>query len=272
MPMPNELVFVRHGQSEANVIQKADKAGQPHERRKLVRQRPDWEQRLTPLGVEQAMLAKQWIDIHLGGAASFDLRYATKFYRGRETAAYIGGEDCGGWRLDDRLIERDWGHYGAVSEKVRSKKYKNTKQLHEISPWYTRLDNGQSRSDMTSSVRDFFDTLHREADGKRVLVVAHGDLMGNVRYNVEGMLPEEFKVLEEDKTQTIGNACLLIYSRMNPFDETDIRAHITWRRMINPVFPNESPFEGEWVELPPRPKFTGADLLAQVEFAPRLLK
>lgn len=271
MGMPNEIVFVRHGQSEANRIQKADKAGEPHEKMEEIQQRPDWEQRLTPEGIEQAKMAKLWINQNLGGAASFDLRYATKFMRGRETAAYVGGEECDGWKLDDRLIERDWGHYGAVPEKVRQKKYRRTKQMYDQSPWYTRLDNGQSRSDITPLLRDFLDTMHREAEGKRVLVVTHGDFMGNVRYNLEGMLPEEFKAMEDDKTQTIGNACLLIYRRMNPYDETDVREHVRWRRMINPVFPELSPFDGEWVELPPRPKYTGAQLLQQVEYAPRLL-
>ena len=47
MSMPNELVFVRHGQSEANVIQKADKSGIRHEMEEHINDRPDWRQRLS---------------------------------------------------------------------------------------------------------------------------------------------------------------------------------------------------------------------------------
>lgn len=271
MTMPKELVFIRHGQSEANVIQKADKRGEPHAKMRQVNDRPDWQQRLTPLGVEQAKRTKEWIDRHLGGAASFDLRYTTSFLRGRETAAYIGGEDCGEWRIDDRLIERDWGHYGLVPESEREEKFALTKRMYEQSPFYTRLDGGQSRADLILPVRDFFDTLHREASDKRVMVVAHGDLMGAVRYVLERMLPEEFEAMERDRAQTVGNACLLIYARTNPEDTSDIRENMTWRRMVNPVNPKKSPFGGEWVQLPPRPKYTGAELLAQAEKVPRLL-
>jgi hypothetical protein len=71
MAMPNDLVLVRHGQSEANIIQKADKAASPHPREADLNDRPDWQQRLSPLGIEQAKRARTWIDENLGGVGSF---------------------------------------------------------------------------------------------------------------------------------------------------------------------------------------------------------
>lgn len=97
MAMPNDLVFVRHGESEANIVQHADKGGRLHESRVAINARPDWEQRLSGRGIEQAGMAKAWMDQHLGGAASFDLRYFSAFLRTRETPAYLGGADCGDW-------------------------------------------------------------------------------------------------------------------------------------------------------------------------------
>lgn len=79
MAMPNELVFVRHGQSEANIIQKADKNGERHVMEQQINNRPDWQQRLSSLGIEQAKMARQWIERHLGGAASFDFKYVSPF-------------------------------------------------------------------------------------------------------------------------------------------------------------------------------------------------
>lgn len=64
---------------------------------------------------------------------------------------------------------------------------------------------------------------------------------------------------------------MLHYARVNPADENDVRDRITWRRMIYPDAVEESPDGGEWVELPARQRFTGAELLEQAEFAPPLL-
>ena len=88
-------MFVRHGESEANSVQVADKVDSLHEMGELVNERPDWEQRLSRRGIEQAQRAKTWMERNLGGAASFDLRYFSPFLRTRETAAYLGGPDCG---------------------------------------------------------------------------------------------------------------------------------------------------------------------------------
>jgi hypothetical protein len=41
MAMPNHLVFIRHGQSEANVVQQADKDGHIHEMADSINDRPD---------------------------------------------------------------------------------------------------------------------------------------------------------------------------------------------------------------------------------------
>ncbi len=271
MAMPNDLVFVRHGESEANVVQHAEKHATPHPFEQAIHDRPDWQQRLSRTGIGQAQLAKVWLDEHLGGAASFDFRYFSPFLRARETAAHLGGPDCGDWIIEDRVVERGWGAYGAVPARERERLFALTKRMYEQSPWYVRLDGGESRYEVSDRFRDFLGTLHREAAGKRVLVVTHGDLIGIARYNIERMLPEQFEAMDGDKSQTIKNCAVVHYSRVHPEDPGDVRDKINWRRMINPVDPPRSPFGGEWVELPPRPKYTGAELLAQAAVAPHLL-
>ncbi len=265
--MPNDLVFVRHGQSEANIIQMADKAGRAHEMHEAVNDRPDWEQRLTSLGISQALKAKEWIDTNLGGAAAFDFRFFSPFLRTRETAGYIGGPQCGGWIIDDRVIERSWGIYGAVPIADREIKYALTTRWHKQSPWYTKLEGGESRYDVSDRFRDFQGTLDREAAGKRVLLVTHGDFMGIARYNIERMLPEQFEEVENDRSQTLKNGSILEYSRQNPADPTDVRDKLNWRRIVHPTDVESSPFAGEWRVLPPRPMYTGADLVKQAEHA-----
>lgn len=61
MGMPLDLVFVRHGESEANVLQKAEKEGRESDFPRELRERPDWMHRLTPNGEEQAKVAGAWI-------------------------------------------------------------------------------------------------------------------------------------------------------------------------------------------------------------------
>ncbi len=271
MSMPNDLVFVRHGQSEANIIQKADKNGVRHEKEQQVNDRPDWQQRLSAQGVEQAKAAKKWMDDNFGGAASFDFRYFSPFLRTRETAAYVSGKECGGWIIEDRVVERSWGVYGSMPKAEREEKFAHTAKLYAQSPWYAKLDGGESRYEVSGRWRDFQATLHREAAGKKVLVVTHGDFIGIARYNIERMLPEQFEEMENDDSQTVKNCTIVHYSRVNPNDPSDVRDKLNWRRMIHPTDVKNSPFDGKWVELPPRPQYTGADLLQQAEYAPRLI-
>lgn len=272
MPMPNDLVFVRHGQSEANIIQKADRAETPHPEATAINDRPDWQQRLSGKGIQQAKLARAWLDEHLGGAASFDGKYLSPFLRTRETAAYIGGDEASEWTVDDRVVERSWGVYGIVPRAEQRSQFPLTNKLHEITPWYVRFDGGESMPDVYGRFRDFQGTLHREQSGKRVLVVSHGDFINVARYGIERMLPEQWEAMDKDPAYTIRNCSITHYTRVNPEDLSDIRGKITWRRMVYPDAIDESPDGGSWVELPARQRFSGAELLQQIEFAPKLLE
>ena len=272
MSMPVDLVFVRHGQSEANIIQKADKDSIVHPASDKVNDRPDWKQRLSEKGIEQARTAKEWIDTHLGGVASFDGRYVSPFLRTRETAAYVGGMKTGEWTIDDRLVERGWGVYGIVPRAEQRAQFPLTSKLHELTPWYVRFDGGESMPDVYGRFRDFQGTLHREQSDKRVIVVSHGDFINVARYGVERMLPEQWEALDRDPRYVIRNCSVTHYTRVNPNDPSDIRDKIHWRRMVYPDAIHESPDGGEWVELPGRQRFTGAELLSQVAFSEPLLE
>lgn len=271
MPMPNDLVFVRHGQSEANIIQKERLPLPDANTIQQVNDRPDWQQRLSSLGRRQAENAKKWLDDNLGGVQSFDGRYVSPFLRTRETAAYIGGDECGEWTVDDRVVERSWGVYGTVARADQRKQFPLTNKLHLSTPWYVRFDGGESMPDVYGRFRDFQGTLHREQSGGRVIIVSHGDFINVARYGLERMLPEQWEAIDRDPAYTIRNCSVTHYSRVNPEDESDIREKLHWRRIVYPDALHESPNGGEWVELPSRQRFTGTELLGQAEFAARLL-
>jgi len=192
MALPNHIVFVRHGLSEANIIQTLDKSGEGHhEKESQINDRPDWQQRLSSRGIEQAQAAKQWIDKNMGGVALFDARYVSPFLRTRETAAYLGGMETGEWTIDDRIVERSWGVYGTVPRAEQRSQFPLTVKLHSATPWYVRFDGGESMPDVYGRFRDFQGTLHREQEGRRVIVVSHGDFINVARYGIERMRPEQ---------------------------------------------------------------------------------
>jgi broad specificity phosphatase PhoE len=271
MAMPNDIIFVRHGQSEANIVQKMSRETVHHEREQEINDRPDWQHRLSAKGIEQAKIAKSWIDTNLGGIDSFDAKYVSPFLRTRETAAYIGGEDSAEWTIDDRIVERSWGVYGTVPRAEQRTQFPLTSKLQSATPWYVRFDGGESMPDVYGRFRDFQGTLHREQSGRKVVVVSHGDFINVARYGIERMRPEQWEAIDRDPTLTIRNCSISHYTRVNPEDEDDVRDKITWRRMVYPDAPDESPDGGNWVELPTRQRFTGSELLQQAEFAPPLL-
>ncbi|MGV9001630.1 MAG: histidine phosphatase family protein [Candidatus Saccharimonadaceae bacterium] len=273
MAMPNDIVFVRHGLSEANIVHKSEKSGEGHHAKETeVNDRPDWQQRLSKKGIEQAKTAKKWIDENLGGIESFDGRYVSPFLRTRETAAYVGGLDTGEWTIDDRIVERSWGVYGIVPRAEQRSQFPLTAKLYTATPWYVRFDGGESMPDVYGRFRDFQGTLHREQQSRRVIVVSHGDFINVARYGIERMRPEEWEAVDRDPTYTIRNCSVIHYTRVNPEDPNDIRDKVTWRRMIYPDAVNESPDGGNWVELPARQRFNGQELLEQANFAPTLLE
>lgn len=269
--MPLDLVFVRHGQSEANIVQEAEKEGKTLNLPPELRDRPDWMQRLTPLGVEQAKAAGVWIQQNIGDIdETFDARYYSSFIRARETAAHLGGVALT-WRKHSMLHERDWGHYGTTPRNEQAERYPRTAQLKHDAPLYVRLDGGESLADsVTLRVRDFRDTAKRKWDGKKLIAVTHGDTIGVVRYVFEDMLPEQWHDVAKDPTQKIGNCAILWYTRTNPEDEKDVRPYIGWRRIIQPDDIESSPFGGKWQELPDDRFLSGSELLASVEQVPRL--
>jgi broad specificity phosphatase PhoE len=192
--------------------------------------------------------------------------------RARETAAHVGGVDAL-WKVDDRLKERDWGIYGATPFEDRAGLFASTERLRGLSSLYTRLDGGESLGDnVLVRIRDWLGTLHRDAEGQSALAVAHGELIWTARYIIERMLPEEWDEVEEDKSQKIRNCSITWYSRVNPTDPEEISKHIKWRKMIYPDNESQSPFGGEWVELPGKRYFSGEMLLESVEKVTPLLE
>lgn len=266
MTLPIDLVFVRHGQSEANVFQQAEKRDSTAAPPIGYYDRHDWQFRLSDAGREQARRAGAFFD---GGLAmNFDAGYVSPFIRTRETAALLGGPSFG-WLIDDRLKERDWGYYGAVPANERAELFPHSDKLRELSPWYAQMDGGESlASGVFGRFRDFLGTLHRDRSDERVIVVTHGEFMWTARFVLEHMLPEEWEALDADRGQRIRNCTVLSYTRRNPATG-ELTPRLGWRKISYTDLPDQSPNEGQW-ELIQEKRFFSGQILGEMaaEVAP----
>lgn len=260
--LPIEITFMRHGFSEANAAQRADKRGEDMTPHLGVYDKHDFEQRLHPEGITQAKQARAYMLDNGLAPEDYDDHHASPFYRTLETAAYVGGENCE-WLPEIRLIERDWGAYGAMLMKERQEQFPHTERMKALSSFFARYDGGESIYDTVFRVRNYIGTLAREATDKRILAVTHGEFMWATRFLIERMQPPEWQELDGDKTQRIGNCALLQYSRANPEDPDEVKRSLAngWRRMIDPINPQKSPYGGEWVKLEGKKRYRGSQLL-----------
>ena len=273
MNMPNRLVMVRHGESEINVVTNLEKDGLIHPQRDQIYARPDFEQRLSyPKGVEQAQMAGEWLRDNGLPPESFDQWYVSMYYRCLETARHIGGEAIG-WLPDIRIVERDWGEYGAVPKEQRLEMFPHIEKMRKVASLFVRYAGGQSMVDKSLDVKDWLGTLSREQADKKVIAVMHGETMWAARFLLERMMPHEYHELDTSKNERIENCTILDYNPVNPEDPTDIRPSLSdgWRRIINPVEPEKSPYGGEWQKLPGKRRFSTAQIDDILESTPRLI-
>lgn len=264
--MPMEVVLIRHGQSEANVAQRADKAGEDMTPYMGVFEKHDLEQRLSPEGVEQTKKTRIFLQENGLDPQEFDYRLTSPFYRAMESAAHYGGPDCT-WIPDIRLIERDWGNYGAMPIKERQERYPETERSKRLNSLLARYDGGENIIDTVYRVRDLTDTMTREMSGARVILSTHGEWAWGWRFNTERMTPDEWQQHDKNKLLRITNCFTLDYLRRNPDDPEDVRNSMSdgWLRMLNPLKPELSPYNGEFQKLPGKRHFSGAQLLDMIE-------
>lgn len=262
MANPLRLVMVRHGQSEANIVQHAQKLGQKIELESKVETRADWRQRLSPEGKKQAKQAKKELSKIYGSLDYFDSKYVSPFIRTRETAAILSGENRHFWKIDDLLSERNWGIFGRVNMNERVENFPITMKYLYNDPFFMRLEGGDSIFDVYLRFRSFFERMKREDHGQNVLIVSHKQSIQAACYLIEGFLPEQWNDTTKRHIYDIPNLGGVEYSRVNPMNANDIREDFSWRRIFNLSEINGK--YGEWEEFDVRRDFSSEELMAQV--------
>jgi broad specificity phosphatase PhoE len=260
MAMPIDLVLIRHGQSESNVIQHSlntdENAVVPPE----FLERHDTRMRLSSEGREQAR--KTGVFLQSEFPDGFDKYYVSPLARTLETAGYLAIN--GDWSIDDRWRERDWGEFMLLNTAERLKQYPNSERLFRQAKWYWGPPGGESLStNVRLRFEDILDTLHREQSDNKVIAVTHGETIWVARFVLERLTPEEWMLQEKDPAYKVLNTVVIHYSRRNP-ETGEIDSRLRWRRVICPWDESLSWNKGKWTEITHK-NYTDSEIIALAE-------
>lgn len=269
MGMPNNLILIRHGESEGNIAVERSKKGDHSAFNGPFKDRHSSQWRLTRKGVEQAVATGEWLRNEL--KMRFDRLYTSEYIRAMETAAHLGIEGAK-WFTEFYLRERNWGDLDRVSVKEREERYRESLQARKIDSLYWTPPNGESMADTCLRNERIINTMHRECDGKNVAIVCHGEVMWGFRIRLERMLQETFLQLDASKNpeHRIHNCTVIHYTRINPFEPGHSPSKsLDWMRILCPSQPKLG-LSGEWRKIH-RPSHSNADLLDRVNRVSPLL-
>jgi broad specificity phosphatase PhoE len=249
--MPLTLTLVRHGESESNRAKRAFEQGEvlPAEAELMKVHTSD--RRLTPKGEEQAIAAGIWLrrwmqttDIEIA-----DCRfYVSPYVRAMETAGHIQIPKAR-WRLENRLVERNWGDLDQMTFEDRLQMFGNEIKKRKEYAFFWRPGTGETMQDVFGRLRDLMDSLHRECERKHVFLVCHGETMWAARTILEYWSPQLLRdhMLEHDDRTGIHNCRIVQYTRvLNKEHRSDRLSRV---RFVDPVHPLDASRNLGWQKV-----------------------
>ena len=161
-----KLFFVRHGQSEANVIRLFYNRGKKHG--------------LTEKGKQQAEVVA-----HSLSKYSIDAIYSSTLLRAQQTASAISKKNHIPYTTTDNILEIDFGILEGKYYQDKDPHYSNLMLSWFIHKNYDyKIEKSESYSDVKNRFVPFIEDL-KKSDKKNIVIVGHGALF---RF----MLPEIF--------------------------------------------------------------------------------
>ena len=263
MSMPNDLIFVRHGESEGNVASKAAWQGDLSYHTTEFTATPGHRWRLTETGRAQAELMGKFIAAEI--SPNFDRYYVSPYVRTRETAARLG-LDGASWQINRSIRERDSGDMDAQPEPQARKRqeYELNNLSRLINPLYSAKPNGESIAGVSEDrVRSLLGTLYRKCPGQKVIAVTHGNFMWAARLLLESLTDEQWVAAWNDNNDQVHNCEVFHYTRLDPATGLQGKT-FTHRRRARPVR-GEVEID-DWVKLT-APRFTNEQLLLGLDEA-----
>jgi len=269
MALPQDLVLIRHAESEGNIAQIKSRGGGDHSAyTETFRARHSSGYRLTPQGVMQAQAAGTWLKA--AGLASFDQAYVSEFIRAIETAGHLGLKDTH-WITTDALRERDTGLMDALPENERQTRFPTHVQLAKLSPYFWSPPEGESFAQVNTRVRaGFLPLLEQAQRPQRACAVSHGHTIRILRAIFEHMPFWEYEKRERAgcPEHVVENAHIFHYTRVDPENSTNVSDDFGWVRSVCPWDLHRT--DPRWRKIE-RPTYQSQDLIAIAERFPRLL-
>ena len=161
------LYFVRHGETYWNVENKICGAT---------------DIALTPHGHEQAVRTGEEI---LRSGIRFDEILSSPLIRARDTARHISEITGVPMRVDDRLIEQNFGRYESTARD--GAEFRKAKE--NFADWY---GNGESMLHLAQRIYNLIDELKADPYGRSYLLVAHNGIARVVESYFRPMSNEEY--------------------------------------------------------------------------------
>lgn len=265
MAMPNDLVLLRHGLSEGNIATDRSKNGDHSAFTGDFMDRHSSLWRLSNQGITQAIRTGTWLK---NSGFKFDKHYTSDYIRALETAARLEIRDAQ-WLTEFYLRERNWGDLDRMSVEDREQKYAESMKERKIDPFYWKPPNGESIADLCLRIDRVIDTLHRECEGKKVIIVCHGEVMWAFRVRLERMSQQRFLELDssKDPAHRIHNCQIIHYTRINPHNNhAQTAPYLNWVRSYCP----QKGIDGAWEQIV-RQQYTNTQLFERAEGIERII-
>ena len=209
---PDRLWVVRHGESAGNVAR--DLAEEQGLERIDIAER-DMDVPLSDLGRRQSEALGRWV-VGQPEDERPTVVWTSPYVRARQTAELAleaAGVDIP-IVVDERLREREFGVLDALTRKGITALFpEESERRTRLGKYYHRPPGGESWSDVLLRLRAALDDMRRDAEGERVLLVAHQVVVLLVRGVIEGM--DERQVLALDAEAEVAN-CSVSTFRYTP--------------------------------------------------------
>jgi broad specificity phosphatase PhoE len=234
-PGPAALWLVRHGQSSGNVARDAaEAAGLPM----IDIAARDVDVPLSPLGEQQADALGRWFG-RPEASERPTVVLTSPYLRARQTAERLvqsANLPASEFVLvvDERLREKEFGILDRLTKVGIQQRFPEQAEIRKhLGKFYHRPPGGESWTDVILRLRSVYDSVGREFDGERVLIVSHQVVVLCFRYVLERLTEEQ--ILAIDRAGEIANCSVTHYDFVH---DRDAKGRITPRR-FNFVTPLE---------------------------------
>src|SRR3954468_8197998 len=198
---PERLWIVRHGQSAGNVARDSAHAAGSH---RIDIDTRDVDVPLSELGERQALALGRWFSAQ-PVLLRPDVVMTSPYSRSQLTGDFIRKE--GGLALaqdqaflaDERLREKEFGILDRLTRGGIAELHPEQAEFRRLlGKFYHRPPGGESWCDVILRLRNALDTISLHHGGRRVLIVAHQDVVVCLPCLIENMTEEEILAIDAE--------------------------------------------------------------------------